>query len=218
MARANEHLGGLPSPQQSRSRDALLRLLAAGERLLEDHAFESASVADVAALAGSSVGSFYRLIGNKADLLRAIHERFLADSHDRLDVELAEERFAGRSPEQIARGYVDFLVDVYARREGLLRALIVRSSAEPEFREGVHLLNATLEDKLAALLAPQRARIGHPRPNEAIRFGVAVVLGALNQHTLAGAAGAHRGPALARELARVLCSYLALDLEGEGPD
>jgi AcrR family transcriptional regulator len=188
-------------------------LIEAGEGLLEEHAFEPASVAEIAARAGSSVGSFYRLVGTKDELLRAIHDRFLSESDEQIEAELEVARFDGVDAQAILRAFVGFLVDVYTRREGLLRALIVRSSAEPEFRAGVQALNSELEQRLVALLAPHRARIGHPRPREAMRFGVAVVLGALNQNTFAHSAEARNTPALVRELTRVLGAYLSLDPE-----
>lgn len=210
---AANRFGGLPRPQQPRSREALDRLIEAGERLLEEHGFEAASVAEIAGRAGSSVGSFYRLVGTKDQLLRAIHDRFLSESNAQIESDLAVERLADRTAVEVVRVFVAFLVEVYARREGLLRALIVRSSAEPEFRAGVHALNARLEERLVLLLAPHRASIRHPRPREAMRFGVAVVLGALNQNTFAQSAEARNTTALVRELSRVLCAYLSLDSE-----
>jgi AcrR family transcriptional regulator len=202
----------IPIPRQARSRDALENLLAAGEALLEAHRYDSAPVAEIASRAGSSVGTFYRLVGDKDRLLRAIHDRFLDDSHAQLERDLSLARFADRAADAIVRAYVATLVDIYARREGLLRALIVRSSAEPEFRARVHALNDALETRLADLLAPHRARIGHPRPREAIRFGLRVVLGALNQNTLVHSPESRDSAALVRELSRVLIAYLALDV------
>ncbi|MEX2206873.1 MAG: TetR/AcrR family transcriptional regulator [Myxococcota bacterium] len=200
-------------PRQARSRDALEQFVRAGEELLAAHEYESAAVGEIARRAGSSVGSFYRLVGDKDRLLRAIHDRFLDDSHARLENELSEPRFAGREPAAIVRVFVATLVDIHARREGLLRALIVRSSADPEFRARVHALNDALETRLATLLSPYRARIGHPRPREAIRFGLRVVLGALNQNTFAHSPESRDTSLLVRELSRVLVSYLALEVE-----
>lgn len=200
-------------PRQARSRDALERLLAAGEALLEAHEFEAAAVGEIARRAESSVGTFYRLVGDKDRLLRAIHDRFIEESHAQLEQDFAPARFAGREPDVIVRAYVAHIVGIYARREGLLRALIVRSSAEPDFRARVHALNDAIELRLVDLLAPHRARIRHPRPREAIRFGLRVVQGALNQNTLVHSAESRDSALLVRELARVLTSYLALEVE-----
>ena len=207
----SKRFGRLPSPRQPRSREALDRFIESGEQLLEDHAFEAASVAEIAARAASSVGSFYRLVGTKDELLRAIHDRFLDESEDLIEAALSVERLAAADAPAILRAFVALLVDVFARREGLLRALIVRSSAEPEFRASVQALNTRLEDRLVLLLAPHVAQIGHPRPHQAIRFGVAVVLGALNQNTFAHTAASRNSPSLVRELTRVLATYLSLD-------
>lgn len=203
----------LPRPRQARSRDALDQLIAAGEALLAEHAYETAPVGELARRAGSSVGTFYRLVGDKDRLLRAIHDRFLDDSQELLERELAPARFEGREPTAVVRAYVATLVDIHARREGLLRALIVRSSAETDFRARVHAVNDALETRLADLLAPHRARIRHPRPREAIRFGLRVVLGALNQNTFTRSPESRDSALLVRELTRVLVAYLGLEVE-----
>jgi AcrR family transcriptional regulator len=205
-----KRFGRLPRPRQPRSRESLDRLIEAGEQLLEEHAFETASVTEIASRAGSSVGSFYRLVGTKDSLLRAIHDRFFSESEEQIESELSVERLADRDAAFILRTFVALLVDVFARREGLLRALIVRSSAEPEFRASVQALNTRLEEQLVLLLASHHARIGHPRPRDAMRFGVAVILGALNQNTFAHTAASRDTPALVRELTRVLSAYLSL--------
>jgi AcrR family transcriptional regulator len=203
----------LPSPRQARSRQALGQLLEAGEALLEEDAFESASIAEIAARAGSSVGSFYRLVGDKDRLLRAVHARFLDASHALLEERLDPAHFTERSAGGVVHAFVAFLAEVYASREGLLRALIVRSSSDRAFRLGVHTLNDAVEARLAGLLAARPDEVGHPRPEEAVPFGVKVVLGALNQNVLVHSPELRDGQALVRELARVLCAYLAIEPE-----
>ncbi|MFC6978716.1 TetR/AcrR family transcriptional regulator [Microbulbifer taiwanensis] len=73
----------MPEPNQARSRQALERLLAAGEKLLADNQFEEASVAEIARLAESSVGTFYRLLGDKDTLSLLLLQRFMQQLADK---------------------------------------------------------------------------------------------------------------------------------------
>lgn len=167
-------------------------------------------MAGIASRARSSVGSFYRLVGDKDRLLAAVHDRFLAESRERIERELAAGAFEGQPAESIVRGFVALLVEVHVRRAGLLRALIVRSSDDPAFRARVHALNAQLEERLVALLRPHRRALLHEPGDEAIRFGARVALGALNHVTLVRSPEVRHPARLAQELARVLARYLGV--------
>ncbi|MCX4244031.1 TetR/AcrR family transcriptional regulator [Paraliomyxa miuraensis] len=195
-------------PKQERSRRALERLVETGEALLAAHRFESTGVAEIARMAGSSVGTFYRLIGDRDRLLCIVHDRFLEHGHALITERLDPARFEGAPLHRVLRGFVALLVEVYAAKEGLLRALIIRSSAEPSFRERVHALNDHLGVALAALVQPRLDQIGHPDPESAIVFGAKVVLGALNHHTLVRSLELQNPSALVEELGRVLVRYL----------
>lgn len=195
-------------PRQARSRAALLRLLDVGDTLLAAHAFESTGVGEIARLAGSSVGTFYRLIGDRDRLLCLLHDRFLAQSHALIERRLGPERFEGAPLGAVLRAFVELLVEVYSQREGILRALIIRSSADASFRERVHALNGHLAASLGALVRPRRAAIGHPDPEAAFEFGAKVVLGALNHHTLVHSLQMQSPAVLVDELTRVLVRYL----------
>jgi AraC-like DNA-binding protein len=48
-----------PPPAQKRSRETLERVLAAAEKLLEEHLFEQVAMTDVARLAGVFVGTIH---------------------------------------------------------------------------------------------------------------------------------------------------------------
>jgi hypothetical protein len=119
--------------------------------------------------------------------------------------------FEGASMATVLRAFVALLVEVYSTREGILRALIVRSSGDVSFRERVHALNEQLGQSLAALAEPRLAAIGHPTPLAALQFGAKVVLGALNHHVLVGSLETHRPAVLVEELTRVLVRYLGVE-------
>ncbi len=203
-------------PTQARSRAALERLIAAGEDLLAVHAFETTKVADIAARARSSVGTFYRVVGDREQLLCLIHDRFMVDSQALLEERLDPAHFVGRPLSTVVRAFVGLLVEVYTGREGLLRALIVRSSADPAFRARVHALNRHVAAALHALVTPRAKEVGHPQGAAMFAFGTEVVLGALNHQTLVGGSLRDDPAALRAELSRVLLTYLGVRDDEEG--
>ena len=63
-------------PRQARGRRTKERILAATERLLREKLFEDISVEEIVREAGSSVGSFYHLIGAKDSLIAPLYGRY----------------------------------------------------------------------------------------------------------------------------------------------
>src|SRR3990167_418436 len=75
----------ISSPTQARSKKALERFLNVAAELLADNRFEDTSISQIATLAESSVGTFYRLLGDKDVLLYAVHERFVEQGRSAID-------------------------------------------------------------------------------------------------------------------------------------
>ncbi|MDC8757101.1 TetR/AcrR family transcriptional regulator [Janthinobacterium fluminis] len=198
-----------PAPTQERSRQALERLLLEGEKLLAENRFDDTGVAELARLAETSVGTFYRLLGDKDTLNRLLLQRFFSDMVARLE-ELTELRqWEGRTLEQFIRAMVAMLVSINAGRQGVLRALITRSSQDAQFRDRVHQINHLISQRTVAVLASKSAAIGHPNPTQAMMVVPPVLLGILNQHTLTGSLSFLSSAALEDELVRVALNYLA---------
>ena len=68
-----------PEPTQARSKQAFEHLLQVGEQLLAENRFDEIGVADLAKLAETSVGTFYRLLKDKDTLSRLLLQRFFSD-------------------------------------------------------------------------------------------------------------------------------------------
>ncbi len=195
-------------PRQRRSREALERLLAAGEALLADGRFDAAPVVEIATLASTSIGSFYRLVGDREQLLIAIHERFLVAGRIELEARLDPTKLSEAGPAVVVHTAVEVVTDIYAKNVGILRALIVRSSADTEFRERVHRLNDSVIRRMVTLLEPHIDHIDHVDPIAAIEFGTSAMLGTLNQRTFAGVDDL---AVLIDELTRLIVRYLGLE-------
>lgn len=196
----------LPVPGQARSQQALERLLSAGESLLAENRYEEASVAEIASLAQSSVGSFYRLLGDKEALSLLLLQQFM----QRVAVTAAElaPRADCRDLAECAGLLVDAYVDIYQGHRGVLRALILRASRSAEFRDKVHLLNQHVSSCAQTCMAPFTSQIRHPKPRQAVSSGMHMVLGALNQFTVTGQLGDLPVEELRPELTRLLLGYL----------
>ncbi len=198
----------LAIPRQARSQKALERFLEAGEALVADNAFEAAGVAEIAKRADSSVGTFYRLIGDKDTLLRAVHDRFVEYARARIATTLDPAKFVGEDLETVLTAFVQLMVDLYAEREGMIRALIVRSSADPSFRERISALRNDIRMSIGGLVLPRAHEIKHPNPLEAFAFGVKVIVGVLNHATVVNSMEGEASATMVRELTRILVRYL----------
>ncbi|KQV80281.1 hypothetical protein ASD15_15595 [Massilia sp. Root351] len=195
-------------PSQARSRQALERLLATGEQLLAENRFEEIGVADLARQAQSSVGTFYRLLGDKETLSRLLLDRFFGDLVQQLEALTAPARWDGLPLEDFVRATVAMFVAINRGRQGVLRALIIRSSRDADFRDRVHQINHLVSQRIIAVLHTKAGAIQHPDPAQAMRVLPPVLLGVLNQHTLTGSLAFLPPAELEQELTRLALRYL----------
>jgi AcrR family transcriptional regulator len=201
----------IPIPNQARSRAALTRFVQAGEQLLAENRFEEASVAEIARAAESSVGSFYRLLGDKETLLLLLLQQFFQHIEALVNEELAPQRWIACDIEDIVKGLIKILVISYNGHAGALRAMVLRSSKDAEFRKRVHELNALINRRLAELLIPHLANLRHPEPEKALQYAGHMLLGILNQFTMAGQLNENPEPELIVEMQRLFISYLQIE-------
>jgi AcrR family transcriptional regulator len=197
-----------PIPAQARSREALERLLLAGEKLFAENRFDEIGVADLARLAQTSVGTFYRLLGDKDTLSRLLLQRFFSDLVEQVEALTELRQWDGRTLEEFIRAVVVMFVSINRGRQGVLRALITRSSRDAQFRERVHQINHLISQRTIAVLASKSAAITHPNPSQAMMVLPPVLLGILNQHTLTGSLAFLPAAALEDELVRIALRYL----------
>jgi AcrR family transcriptional regulator len=199
-------------PKQARSQETLDRILDAAERLVAEKGFEDTPVAEVVGRAGSSVGAFYTRFRDKEGLLHALYDRHLEQASATADDALDPERWHGASVPEIMRSVVRFLVEIYRERGGLIRAFVVRTHRDPEFRARQLRLYEYVSEKLTALLLARAGEIRHPDPARAVAFGLTLVFGTLESALLFGEL--RSGPLaltddqLAAELTHVYLAYL----------
>ncbi|AQZ95973.1 TetR/AcrR family transcriptional regulator [Halopseudomonas phragmitis] len=198
----------ISSPTQARSRKALERFLNVTAELLAENRFEETSIAQIAQLAESSVGTFYRLLADKDVLLYAVHQRFVEQSQLAIGELLADlQRNDAPLTEQV-EGFVHGIIQLFEGHEGLLRALIRRSSSDLQFRQRFHELNAYIGHSLRELVLAHSGELSHPYPAQAADLAAHVLLASMNYFTMVGTLGETPRTRVAGELSRLICNYL----------
>ena len=198
----------ISSPTQVRSKKALERFLNVAAELLADNRFEDTGIAQISQLAESSVGTFYRLLADKDVLLFAVHERFVAQGRSAIDALLEELGQREQSLAEQIELFIKGIVKLFEGHEGLLRALVRRSSADVQFRQRFHQLNAYISQTLCRIVLAKRNELGHPNPEQAADLSAHMLLASMNYFTMVGTLGITPREVVPGELSRLICSYL----------
>ena len=110
--------------KQARSRLRRDRLLTAGRKLLNQGAFETTSIGDIAAEADCSVGAFYQRFADKEAFFAAVVETVLAGIADDARQFVTAELLSGPSIELVLAECVTFWVRTFRRHRGFIRTLM----------------------------------------------------------------------------------------------
>lgn len=95
-------------PTQKRSRERVERMLSAASSLITEQGSDGMRMGEVATRAGVPIGSLYQFFPDKSAIIRALAERFTADSRACIDGALA----GVRNKEGLRQAFSD-LVDTY---------------------------------------------------------------------------------------------------------
>jgi AcrR family transcriptional regulator len=109
----------------------LERLADAAAALLEEKSLNEISIAEIAARAEASVGSFYRRFHDKTALLHYLDERLAVRSRRILEGETSE---MDKDLRSVLRGFLEPWVQTYWSDRGIRRALHLRARVDPAFR------------------------------------------------------------------------------------
>jgi AcrR family transcriptional regulator len=140
----------LRPPQQARSRATYRRLLDAAEELIAAQSFDDTTVAAIVARAGLSAGAFYARFRDKEGLFRHLEERAFAEVRETVRENLAATD--GLEAGELLARLIEGLAAVYLRRRAVIRALILRSHADPELRARLDAVNRENQSRVTAAL------------------------------------------------------------------
>ena len=95
-------------PTQQRSRERVERMLVAARDLIAERGSDAMKMGEVAERAGVSIGSLYQFFPDKSVIIRALAERYNAESQDCIDAAL----LGVRTQEELLAAFSD-LIDTY---------------------------------------------------------------------------------------------------------
>ncbi len=82
------------------------------------------------------MGTFYRLFKDKEALFKLLHEKFVLEANELVDKVLGPDRWVNEeSAAKVLRTLIEALGSLYADKEGMLRALIIRSPSDGGYRK-----------------------------------------------------------------------------------
>jgi len=203
----------LKTPVQARSVASYERLLTAARDVLEEKSFDEATVAEIAARAGLTVGAFYARFEDKEALLRHLEDLVFDEMRDLVTEVAARADRRETGPVELVRDLVGALAGVYRESRAVCRALVLRSRTDGELRERLRALNRENIERIVGALAASGA-VGHLEPEKALEFALLAGRSLLREAILFGdgfgPSRRWRDEELLDETTRMIARYLGL--------
>jgi AcrR family transcriptional regulator len=206
-------------PKQARSRDSLRRLIKAAWHVLNEKGLQGATIPRIAARARVSPGTVYRRFPDKDALLREVVLETLRTADEQNEAVLTPELAARKSFVALAETAVRTSLASHRANAGLLRAIIQFTLSHPSraFIRKVAELENRAFGRVVDFLLLKRSEIDHPKPEEAIAFGLLLVGLALREIVVLDVIPEARDPRLpandedlVRELTSSFLKYLGI--------
>jgi AcrR family transcriptional regulator len=193
------------SPVQARAKERIERVLDAAEMVFVEVGYEAATTNQIAARAGTSIGSIYEFFGNKQAVAGALAERYLNELTALYDEVLVDDP---RGRDAIVAKVVDAL-DVFYHHHPGLGPLLRGCRGSDQLQAAGHALQASLVEHVDRLIAVRRGTSDPARRHVVAEMCADVLRCVLDE--LAGKPEEER-KALVAELKLVLTSYLTVAL------
>jgi AcrR family transcriptional regulator len=197
---------------QARAKERIERVLDAAETVFVDVGFESATTNQIAAQAGTSIGSIYEFFGNKEAVASALSARYLRELTALYEEVMVDDP---RGRDAIVAKVVDAFDGFYTRHPGL-GPLLRGCRGSEDLQAAGEALQSSLVEHVDQLIALRRGD-GDP----VRRHVVAQMCGDILRSVMDDLGGKPEDErrALVAELKLVLTSYLTVALpRGPGPD
>lgn len=201
-------------PRQKRSRESFDRYLDAAETLIREQGFEDLSVADVARLAGFSVGGLYSRFPNKRALLGAVRERFL----NRMEDSIRAESEVGRDSDSCLGDAIRRMVGLFLRHflseTAMFRAFILECADSAEFSGRCEKGDERRRQLFREALLAHADQVRHPNPVAAVDWAFNVVNLLIRERLIFGEAAQLAGGYSDQELEENLVQLTSVYLQG----
>jgi AcrR family transcriptional regulator len=193
-------------PRARATRDALL---SAARSLLAEREFDAISVADIAAAAGLSVGSFYGRFRDKDGFFTVLQQQITGEWVSDGRRLLAPARLAGRPARFVIDAVCAAHVRTMRRDGGFVRAALKHASVRPDDWTPIRDAGRLHADAVVEALAPRLQTLAPASRPARIRFAMQVLYGTAFNAVLNDPGPIRLADArFARELARAFAAYL----------
>lgn len=193
------------SPVQARAKERIERVLDAAEEVFVDVGYEAATTNQIAAQAGTSIGSIYEFFGNKQAVARALADRYLEELTALYTAVLVDDP---RGRDVIVAKVVDALDEFYTLHPGL-GPLLRGCRGSEDLQAAGHSLQESLVEHVDNLIAVRRGSVDPARRHVVAEMCADVLRCVLDE--VADKPDEER-KALVAELKLVLISYLTVAL------
>ena len=158
-------VSGLREPQQTRSREALRRILRAAEDVLAADGYEDFTMAAVADRSGVSIGGIYRRFDSKVQLIGAVKDLVLTRVEDNIGARLDR---AGPGLADVVTAYAQSLAAALDENRPFFPDLMIPRSAEMGDR-GLRAVTE-VERLFRAAAEPHLAEVRRTDPGAALEL------------------------------------------------
>ena len=196
--------------QQARSVKTAWHLLCAGAEMMHESNFDTLSIEDICAKAGTTVGGFYGRFQNKDAFFLALQKLVLLRSEDNMNTLWRQPAYEAQSLHAVCTLLVTSTVQRYREHQGVFRTSLQRA------HEGMWDAFKDIGDQTRALLTTALAtHLQHIPPEECklrVEFGHQTIISVLCHAIQNAPSPVHlNDDAMVHELASMLVAYLEHD-------
>ncbi|WP_079730742.1 TetR/AcrR family transcriptional regulator [Novosphingobium mathurense] len=202
------------TPQQSRSKATLERMLAAARALMLERGSEDFTLIDVEKLGKVSIGSIYLRFNSKDNLVRAVITEALAQIQAAEDVLLKQVMAKATSLEEFIPAYTDGFAEILKGNAPILRLSMQRAEDDPVIKEsGRAAAQHSITQFTEAITSFSGEIAGQVdmKVFAAYQIIYAVLARGLNLSPNGGAEQHYQWDMLKRELGKMVLAYLCTD-------
>ena len=141
-------------PKRERGKLRVAALMDAGAAVIAERGYGAATMTEIAARAGASIGSLYQFFPSKEVLAEALLKRYGERMASALDAVVA--RADGASPQAISEGLISVMTDLKADRAAALVLLDARDESKTARQKLREIMLSRIE-RVLVLAAPRLA-------------------------------------------------------------
>jgi AcrR family transcriptional regulator len=203
----------LRPPQQTRSRESLERVLAAGQQLLEEEGWEGFTVQEVSRRAKVSIGSIYARAPSKEALILAVYDRAVEEiARENAEALTEDGAWEAMGTRELIVEAVREMGRQMLNHELILRRIMNRAPVDAVIRARGDAQIRRLGERWEELLRRREAEYRHPEPDLAIEVAFRMVFATVARRVALGAqfGAPHEVPdqRLLDEVGRAVAAYL----------